>query len=1016
MFRRCISRSFFSLQFQRFASSNINNITINRADLPRLKVTTKDLQQNKKSSSSPNGSGTLDPDNCPPSLKEIRLYMNKYPGKVVMTELGKFYELYFENADDYGPKLNLKVTKRNYAAAKISMAGFPTQYCYKYIDQLINVHNVGVVLIKQYLKNPLSTSNVKKFTRRVHRIITPGTVIEEDMLDNERNNFILSIHFPKDFNSNHSVDYKVGLCWCDISTTEFFVQESSLSSLMNDLYRIRPTEIIINDLFKVKLTDHLNLIFLTQCNINWVQGSVDKVYNPSKYFQMFNERNPEKFADCFARLSRSERNSAFLLLDYIKQQFEINEAEEDQEKEEETAIIEEFGIQESSFNFSLPVRNKLENFMLIDSSAREALEITETIKDRSKKNTLYNTVKRTITPSGARLLRSWLNSPPYDLKESKRRLNFVKIFAHGSFSMHKHRIQESLKNLANFDPMRLLFSISFNSNAINGSVAGSDNPNIRLGWNYLCLLKVLNNFLFIKRTLSDFKGTKSFTESLENFNQELSIPKDLVTKIEKLINRDNLEKLHETINDIEEGSNDDEQPIGNINELFNSMKKSSFPDMTWIINIANIDEKDSQLVKNHKLLQELLMNKKKLEQKMAKVADKLQLKTLELRIDNDLPNIYIQYPVKLNLTSSILQETFEITNTFKQSKTSRNFTTAEWNELGYKISKTIRKIRLEELKFFKILRLDVLFVFEEIKSTAFSIDYLDVLISFANLSKEFNLVHPTLNKKIEINIERGRHITVENNLRNNVVEFQPNDCALSLDSDIGYIISGPNMGGKSTYLRQNAIIVILAHVGCFVPASSATIGLVDKIFTRIGAADDITNNSSTFMTEMTETSHGLNHATKRSLLIFDEIGRGTSNNEGIAVAYGILKYMVTKLKSRFLFATHYAPELNYLISINDKDNSDFCMNDKISYYHTTLMSELLNKYLEKKASNVISSNIFNGRFFDHRLVPGISEYSHATSIASLANIPEDVVEDAKIAINIMKSRGNEKTASNYKTN
>lgn len=215
---------------------------------------------------------------------------------------------------------------------------------------------------------------------------------------------------------------------------------------------------------------------------------------------------------------------------------------------------------------------------------------------------------------------------------------------------------------------------------------------------------------------------------------------------------------------------------------------------------------------------------------MAKVADKLQLKTLELRIDNDLPNIYIQYPVKLNLTSSILQETFEITNTFKQSKTSRNFTTAEWNELGYKISKTIRKIRLEELKFFKILRLDVLFVFEEIKSTAFLIDYLDVLISFANLSKEFNLVHPTLNKKIEINIERGRHITVENNLRNNVVEFQPNDCALSLDSDIGYIISGPNMGGKSTYLRQNAIIVILAHVGCFVPASSATIGLVDKIF------------------------------------------------------------------------------------------------------------------------------------------------------------------------------------------
>lgn len=1043
-------------------------------DLPELKVSASDILRDSKSNNILSESANDDNDDdklneesatlpktkktdaklsemkledSPPALKEVRSYMNKHPDKVILTELGKFYELYFENADVYGPKLNLKVVKKNYATAKVSMAGFPSHYCLKYIDQLVNTYGVSVVLVKQYLKDPsFKKSNVKRFYRKIYRIITPGTIIEQDMLDHEKNNFLLSIHFPPSFlNNTVPVNMKIGLSWCDVSTTEFFVQETSLVNLVNDLHRIKPTEVIINENFKNKLLDKLNLIFLKSFNINWVNVDINESFNYSNYYTMFFEKKEKKLKDAFDSLSRPERFSVFALLDYVREQFDI---EDDQTKmlqvadvnkqeaastlpvtkfKEDSAIQSDEIIEEvnkidlNSFNFSIPRKTKLENFMLIDTSAREALEITETIKDRSRKNTLFSTIKRTITPSGTRMLRNWLDAPPFDLTELKRRLLLVKIFADPKFEIHKLYMMQALRSLSNYDALRLLFEISFNSNLMSSNSITNESNNIKLGWNYLNLLKILKGYNSIRQILHSYydenlkhigsKGAQSTNKLLHDQIAKIIVHDKLIDKIEGLINKENIEAIYVSLNEAEEegeeGSTDLDYSNSNsssnnvsINNPF-SMKRSFFPDMTWIINTKNASE-DSGLVRLHNQLDELMKEKNALEEKLNQKASELQIKHCELRIENDFPNIYIQFSVKAKLTAAKLNETFEITNTFKQSKTSRNFTNAAWESLGFKILRTIKKIKYEELKFLNLLRLDVLQNFETIKSTAATIDYLDVLLSFANLSSEFNLVCPQLNKKLELNIVNGRHLTVEHNLKNSIVEFQANDCLLSNDGKLGYVISGPNMGGKSTYLRQNAIIVILAQIGSFVPADKAVIGLVDKIFTRIGSSDDITSNSSTFMTEMSETSNGLAMSTERSLLIFDEIGRGTSNNEGIAIAFGILKHMSNVLKSRFLFATHYAPELYRLIQINDVFDKQNTINDKVAYYHTSLMSGLLNTYLKKKSENLTNSNIFNGRFFDHKLVPGISKYSHATTVAKLAQVPSSVIQNAEVALKLIE--------------
>lgn len=904
------------------ARKTAKKTTLEFSDLPSIAV--------PKKVTAPESSinGRMSIDNCPPALKEVRKLMDNYPGKVVLTELGKFYELYFEHADVYAPQLNLKVAKKLYSNGKVSMAGFPTPSCLKYVDLLVNELGVDVVLVKQYLQP--TDDNVKRFDRRVHRIITPGTIIEKDILKIDRNNFLLAVSLPKSA-VTISKDVTIGVAWCDISTMEFYVQESRLASLRNDLFRIKPTEIIIPAAFRKVLEQSL---LLEDFKINWIDTELE---NPD-YESILGKKSVKELG----QFLETEQSASHLLLDYIQQHFKLEG--------------------DSLFRFRL--KRQMKNIMMIDSAAREALEITETMKTKSKKNTVYSTIRRTCTVAGSRTLGNWLDSPPYDIKESRARLNLVKRFVRpGFYEDGLARIVLHLKQQSGLDCMRLMFEIGFNN-----TIGSNENVNVGLAMNYVNLLKILESYASIRQILEDNQF---------DIAQKITIPHEVVETVDRLINQENLRSLNETLEEQEAEAS-----------------KKNFPDMTWIIDKSA----STALTRHHNTLDKLLKEMQVLEHKLKDISTEILVKAVQLRIENDVPLIYVQFGSKLLMSE--LHERFEITGIHKQSKTSCHFINHEWQSLALRIVGTIRNIKAQEMKVLNQLRKLAMQHFEVIKSTSETIDYIDVLQSFARLAKDYNLVCPVLNEKASLNIVNGRHLVVEQSLQNNGVEFQGNDCCLDRAGKFGSIISGPNMGGKSTYLRQNALIVILAQIGSFVPAKKATIGLVDKIFTRIGSADDITNHSSTFMVEMSETCNGLVNATSKSLIIFDEIGRGTSNKEGIAIAFGILSYLTGHLQARFLFATHYAPELNALVVATAPD-----MNDKLLYYHTTLKHEYLNKYLETYDILKLTGPIFNGRFFDHTLVPGISEYSHAISIAKLAGIPGSVTESAQLAISFMNRQG-----------
>ena len=297
----------------------------------------------------------------------------------------------------------------------------------------------------------------------------------------------------------------------------------------------------------------------------------------------------------------------------------------------------------------------------------------------------------------------------------------------------------------------------------------------------------------------------------------------------------------------------------------------------------------------------------------------------------------------------------------------------KWNDLQHAINEKQASILLIEDEIMNELKQKVIQRFSEFRELARLVDFLDVTASFAIIAEENNWVCPNLIKTPKLSIQGGRHVVVEFSLKQSGNMFIPNDSAMGAEGNL-WVISGPNMGGKSTFLRQNALIVILAQTGSYVPADKATIGVVDRIFTRIGASDDLYNDMSTFMVEMVETSNILKNATPRSLAIVDEIGRGTSGKEGLAIAYATLLGLLNDNKCRTLFATHFGKELQELLVENSIDQSN------IRYFRT----------------RVITRGTVEGDFIiDHSLEPGISERSHALQVAKMAGFPENSLEIAE---------------------
>lgn len=883
-------------------------------------------------------------NHLPPSIRQVRQLMDKYKDNVVLTQMGSFYELYFEHATQYAPKLNITLTSKSFASGKVPFAGFPVHQLNRHLKVLVNQYGYSVTIVDQFKKDLDINSNPTKFTRRVTRIVTPGTFVDEAFENFKENSYLLTIEFPdKCMERVVDSDIKIGISWCDISTGELYVQQLHLCELVSTITRIQPKEIVLKDeLIPYKIESG-----------NWYPELVElkkyfiKYQNPSSHY-----RPVSSFISLFASQNKKLSDNTRSQLRYIFENFE----------QKELAALRNLLVYVSdhfpnySINFQLPNRQAVSSIMQIDSRTSRALELHSTVLNNNRKGSLLSTINRTITPVGSRLLKQWLSGPSTDIKEIKKRQNIVDLFSSNEALCDS--IVQCFKDIS--DISRILQKFSF----------GKGN-----GIDLLRIVKSLKTLSIILEKLDQYKNcvtTKRNKAILEELVKNLRFDNTVVDDIYNSLSEEEILKSEKrqaddecykgSIVDINDQSNDGNRykyEMSIINPAFHPKLRLLFN------NYWNLEQKKLELERKMKNFfgSSFEIKRISLKQRQSKdyvvqiVANSEQIQKLQEKISK-------------NQDFRFNDSTFSVLQKSSQTLWLAN---KRWTELAYAIENAIINIKTEENAILLTFKNKLVSRSNEIRNINNTIGYLDILISFARLAREKNLVCPKVTNEVTLNIVNGRHIMVEDGLASkSLSNFVSNDC--EINSSEVWIITGPNMGGKSTFLRQNAIIVILAQIGCFVPCDRAEIGIVDKIFSRVGSADDLYNDMSTFMVEMIETSFILRGATKRSLAILDEIGRGTSGKEGVRIAFATIKYMMEHNKCRTLFATHFGKEIKTILE-NSKDESYKLLALQIKYYQTSVLKLENNRFM-----------------YDYKLKPGICEKSDAFNVAKMAGFPYEVLQ------------------------
>lgn len=869
----------------------------------------------------------------PPSLKFVQNLMEMHKGNVVLTQMGSFYELYFDQALKYAPQLNLTLTTKSYAFGKIPFAGFPVPQLNKHLKTLVNDFGYSVTIAEQFKKESVAENEVNKFYRRVTRIVTPGTFIDEAFENYQENTYLLNLEFPDNcFNKIAVNELKVGICWSDVSTGEINVQQVFLKDLASSISRIRPKEILLDeDLLQYHLEDGL-----------WYPELIEL----KKYFIKY-QRMPSKHRtmDTFYSLFTDARNSKTLKV--LRQQVE-SFTQKEVAALRNTLIYLQDHLPDHELNLQLPVRQYTSSVMQIDSRASAALELHTTSRDNNKKGSLLSTLRRTITPGGARLLSQWLSAPSMDINEIKQRHDLVEVFRKNGLT---EVIRSILKDV--HDITRIVQKFNF------GKGEPIDLINIARS------LKICNDLKEVLRE-SDISSTKASKRFVKYISSVFEFDQTLINNVLEHVVVDNLVHGENFATEIAQKSQNTESR----SKITSDGDPSVLEIYKGIVNPLY----DSRLQQLHESYLSHWQAKELLVHDYKKVfVDGLNAKSVSLK---QKPSG--EFALYLDGTSSNLKKIDEYIKSeeggsysiAQKSSNKRWIIHRSWTKLAPALELALYKVQKMESSIIRDFKLDFIERSNEIRTIAAALDYLDVLCSFAVITEERQFVRPIMESSQILEIHNGRHLTVEEGLANKLETFTANDC--NLDVGKAWVITGPNMGGKSTFLRQNAIIVILAQIGCYVPCQYARIGLVDKIFSRVGAADDLYNEMSTFMVEMVETSYILHNATERSLAILDEIGRGTSGREGVGIAYATLRHLTEHNRCRSLFATHFGPEMNELMGPQNN----------VQYYMTSIR--------ELPSSKIL---------YDHKLVPGISSNSYALHVAESAGFPRSALDLAKSALN-----------------
>lgn len=793
-------------------------------------------------------------------MKQYMSVKNRHKDAIVFFRLGDFYEMFYEDAITASRELEIALTKRDAGGKQPApMCGVPHHVSETYIAKLVD--KGYKVAICEQLEDPAEAKGIVE--RDVTRIVTPGTIIDTNMLDEKANNYLLSIYMD---------DFGTGLAYVDSTTGEFFTTEhigngeGLYNFLLEEIGKIGPAEIITSKNF----IDNKKLLKFIEHNLNpyinvYKNENIDYTNLEAKTLEHFKARSLSSLGfdgQIYSIIATGK------LLEYL------------------------YHTQKKSLEHINQINYYEANkYMILDINTRTNLEIHETIINRDRRGSLTWVLDRTSTAMGGRLLKKWLEQPLLEIESILKRQNIVAAFLRNIILMDQ--VREYLRKI--YDLERLIGKIS------HGNCNGRDLISLKAS---LEVIPDLKNILI-----------EADNEDLQVLAEEIDPLRDVYKIIDEAI-------VATPPITIQEGGL---IKLG-YNEELDQLKDAATGGKTWL---AKIEQEEKE---------------------------KTGIRNLKVGFNRRLGYFFEVTKGNLNLVPDYFIRKQTLTN-------SERYFTEDIKEVETKIlGAEDRMIELEYILFQEIREIIKKETFR-VQNLSRKISSIDVLNSFAQVAYNNDYSRPNLNQKGIIDIKDGRHPVVEKTVADNY--FVPNHTFLDKGEDRVQIITGPNMAGKSTYMRQVALISLMAQIGSYVPAREANMAIVDRIFTRIGASDNLALGESTFMVEMNEVSHIIKNATDNSLIILDEVGRGTSTYDGLSIAWAILEYIAENIGAKTLFATHYH-ELTQLEEEIEGINN-------------------LNVLIKEDGDDII---------FLRKIRKGSTNKSYGIEVAKLAGIPRTVINRA----------------------
>lgn len=793
-----------------------------------------------------------------PMMQHYLKTHEEYKDCILFYRLGDFYEMFFDDAKVVSKELELTLTGKSCGAEeRAPMCGIPYHAAETYLTRLVK-KGYKVAICEQVEDPKLAKGMVK---REVTRVVTPGTTLNAQALDETKNNYIMCIAYIGDH---------YGISSADITTGDYYVTEvDSERKLLDEVNKYQPTEIICNEAFYISGIDIDDM----KNRMGIVIYSLDAWY----------------FSDETAQMT-------------LKDHFKVRDLEGLGLADYDSGVVAAGALLKYLYETQKTTLSNLVaihpyttgKFMIIDSSTRRNLELVETLREKQKRGSLLWVLDKTRTAMGARTLRSFVEQPLIERTEIEERYDAIDEF--NTNAITREEIREYLNPV--YDLERLITRVTYQT----------ANPR-----DLIAFRNSIHMLPPIKTLMSDFQSPL-----LKRLYEQL----DTLDELYELIERSITEEPPLTLHDggiLKEG----------YNEEVDRLRKAKTDGKSWLADLE------------------------------AKEREKTGIKNLKIKYNK----VFGYYLEVTNSFKDMVPDYFTRKQTLANAE---RFITPELKELEDVILGAEDKLIVLEYELFREVRQKVADEVVRIQKTAKAVAQIDVFASLATVAEQNNYCRPKLNEKGLIDIKDGRHPVVERMIQNEM--FVANDTYLDNGSNRVSIITGPNMAGKSTYMRQSALIVLMAQIGSFVPAKSAKIGIVDRIFTRVGASDDLASGQSTFMVEMSEVANILRNATSNSLLILDEIGRGTSTFDGLSIAWAVVEHISNPrlLGAKTLFATHY----HELTELEGKLNSvnNYCI------------------AVKEKGDDIV---------FLRKIVKGGADKSYGIQVAKLAGVPDNVIERAK---------------------